>query len=69
MRLRPPTGVKALKDFMRRVDNFEAGYHEATATLICLLRPRENRQLVPTTPSTFGRPHTSDKIGKGLTSV
>ena len=38
--------VKALKDFMRRTDNFEAGYHNATSTLICLLRPREMRQYV-----------------------
>ena len=36
--------VRALKDFMRRMDNFEAGYHQATSTLVCLLRPREYRQ-------------------------
>ena len=61
--------VRALKDFMRRMDNFEAGYHQATSTLVCLLRPREYRQLVPSTPASFGRPHTSDKIGKGLSGA
>jgi len=60
--------VKALKDFMKRMDNFEAGYHNATSTLICLLRPREHRQLVASHPSTFGRPSTVNTIGKGLTS-
>lgn len=38
--------VKAIKDYMRRMDHYEAGYHEATSTLVCLLRPREHRQLV-----------------------
>jgi len=58
--------VKAIKDFMRRTDNFEKGYHNATSTLICLLRPREHRQLVQSNPSNYGRPETAERIGKGL---
>ena len=61
--------VKALKDFMKRMDNFEAGYHNATSTLVCLLRPREMRQLVPSTPSSVGRPVSCNSIGKGLSGA
>jgi hypothetical protein len=58
--------VKTIKDYMRRMNNFEGGYHNATATLICLLRPREHRQLVQSNPSTYGRPHSVGSFGKGL---
>jgi len=60
--------VKAIKDYMKRMDNFEKGYHNATSTLICLLRPREHRQLVQSNPSTYTRPETAPKIGKGLSA-
>jgi len=66
--------VKALEDYMRRMDNFEPGYHQATTTLICLLRPREYRQLTQSRPSTYGRPLSQSRsekairFGKGLTS-
>ena len=33
-----------------------------------VLRPREHRQLVQTHPSTYGRPHTAETIGKGLSA-
>jgi len=59
--------VKTIKDFLRRVDNCEPGYHQATSTLICLLRPREHRQLVQSNPATYGRPETAERIGRGLT--
>ena len=61
--------VKALKDYMKRMNNFDAGYHQATSTLICLLRPREHRQLVASIPSTYGRPASVPSIGKGLSGV
>jgi len=60
--------VKAIKDYMNRMDNFEKGYHQATSTLMCLLRPREHRQLVQSSPSTYSRPETAPKIGKGLSA-
>lgn len=59
--------VKTLKDFLKRMDNFEAGYHNATSTLVCLLRPREHRQLVQSNPSSYSRPDTAERIGRGLT--
>ena len=61
--------VKALRDYMKRMNNFDAGYHQATSTLICLLRPREHRQLVASIPSTYGRPASVPSIGKGLSGV
>jgi len=61
--------VKAIKDYMRRMDHYEAGYHEATSTLVCLLRPREHRQLVVSHPSTFGRPQSANDIGKGISTA
>lgn len=60
--------VKTLKDFLKRTGNFEAGYHNSTSTLICLLRPREHRQLVQSSPSTYSRPDTAERIGKGLSA-
>ena len=60
--------VKALTDFLRRTDGFEAGYHQAVSTLICLLRPREHRQLVQSNPSNYTRPDTANNIGKGLSA-
>lgn len=60
--------VKTLKDFLKRTGNFEEGYHNATSTLICLLRPREHRQLVQSNPSSYSRPDTADRIGKGITA-
>jgi len=60
--------VKAIKDFMKRMDNFEHGYHNATSTLVCLLRPREHRQLVQSNPSTYSRPETATNIGTGLSA-
>ena len=60
--------VKTIKDFLRRNDNFEAGYHNSTSTLICLLRPREHRQLVPSHPATYGRPDSAATIGKGISA-
>lgn len=59
--------VKALKDFMRRMNNFEAGYHSSTSTLICLLRPQEHRQLVASNPCSYGRPKSASQFGKGIT--
>ena len=61
--------VRAIKDFLKKVDNFEPGYHHAVSTLICLLRPREHRQVVPSSPSLYGRPETAQSIGKGLTGA
>ncbi len=61
--------VKAIKDFMKKMDNFDPGYHHAVSTLVCLLRPREHRQVVQSSPSTYGRPHTATSIGKGLTGT
>lgn len=61
--------VKTMKDFLRRVGNFEAGYHNSTSTLVCLLRPKEHRQLVQTNPATYGRPKSASSIGKGLTKA
>ena len=61
--------VRAIKDFLKKVDNFEPGYHHAVSTLICLLRPREHRQVVPSSPSLYGRPETAPSIGKGLTGA
>ena len=61
--------VKAIKDYMRRMDNFEPGYHQATTTLICLLRPREHRQLTQSRPSTYGGPmEKASRFGLGVTS-
>ena len=60
--------VRAIVDFMKRMDNFDNGYHQATATLICLLRPREHRQLVESHPATYGRPDTTESIGRGLSA-
>ena len=60
--------VKAIKDFMKRMKNFDSGYHQATATLVCLLRPREHRQLVQSNPATYSRPQTAGQIGRGLTT-
>ena len=60
--------VKAIKDFMKKMDNFDPGYHHAVSTLVCLLRPREHRQLVQSSPSTYGRPDTAPKIGSGLSA-
>lgn len=60
--------VKTIKDYMRRMNNFENGYHQATSTLVCLLRPREHRQLVQSNPSTYSRPKSAQSFGKGLTS-
>ena len=53
---------------MSRMKNFDSGYHNATSTLVCLLRPREHRQLVQSSPSTYGRPKSATQFGKGLTS-
>ena len=61
--------VKALKDFLRRQNNYDPGYHQATTTLVCLLRPREHKQIMPSTPSNYGRPHTALTIGEGLSSA
>ena len=61
--------VKAIKDFMKRMNSFDSGYHHATSTLVCLLRPREHRQLVQSSPSTYGRPHSASAFGNGLTGV
>ena len=65
--------VRAIKDYMKRMDNFEPGYHQATTTLICLLRPREHRQLSQSRPATYGpradsRPFTPITFGRGMTS-
>jgi tetratricopeptide (TPR) repeat protein len=60
--------VKAIKDFMSRQNDFSPGYHQATTTLVCLLRPREHRQLVQSHPSTYGRPHTATKFGSGMSN-
>ena len=43
--------VKNIKDYIKRMNNFDPGYHNATTTLVCLLRPREHRQLVQSNPS------------------
>ena len=58
--------VKAIKDYLRRQDNFEAGYHNSTTTLVCLLRPQEHRQIVPSNPCTYGRPKSASAFGKGM---
>ena len=60
--------VKTLKDFTERMKNFDTGYHHATSTLVCLLRPREHRKLVRSNPATYGRPDAADKIGQGLSA-
>ena len=61
--------VKAIKGFMRRMENYEPGYHHATTTLICLLRPREHRQLTQSRPSTYGGPmEKASRFGRGMTS-
>ena len=61
--------VKAIKDFMRRMENYDPGYHHATTTLICLLRPREHRQLTQSRPSTYGGPmEKASRFGRGMTS-
>jgi hypothetical protein len=61
--------VKAIKDYMRRTNNFDNGYHQATTTLICLLRPREHRQLTQSRPSTYGGPmEKASRFGLGVTS-
>ncbi|KOO52851.1 hypothetical protein Ctob_011897 [Chrysochromulina tobinii] len=61
--------VKAIKDYMRRTNNFDNGYHQATTTLICLLRPREHRQLTQSRPSTYGGPlEKTSRFGRGMTS-
>jgi tetratricopeptide (TPR) repeat protein len=59
--------VKTLNDYMKRMNNFEAGYHNSTTTLACLLRPREHRQIVQSNPCTYGRPQSASAFGKGLT--
>lgn len=61
--------VKIIKDFMRRMKNFESGYHNATTTLVCLLRPREHRQIVASHPATYGRPTSAMSFGKGLSNI
>ena len=61
--------VKTIKDYMRRTNNFDNGYHQATTTLICLLRPREHRQLTQSRPSTYGGPlEKTSRFGRGMTS-
>jgi len=59
--------VKTLKDYMKRMNNFESVYHSSTSTLICLLRPQEHRQLVASNPCTYGRPQSASVFGKGIT--
>lgn len=61
--------VKAIKDFITKVEAFEPGYHHAATTLVCLLRPREHRQVVASSPSTYGRPNTASTIGVGLSGT
>jgi len=49
--------VKAIKDFLKRRTDTGPGHHHATATLMCLLTPREHRQWRSVTPSPYTRPY------------
>jgi len=47
--------VKAIKDYLKAKDDFAPGHHQANATLMCTLTPRDHRQWRSTTPSTYTR--------------
>lgn len=49
--------VKAIKDFLQKKGDTAPGHHHATATLMCLLTPREFRQWRSVTPSPYTRPY------------
>ena len=50
--------VKAIKDYLRKKTDTGPGHHHATATLMCILTPREHRQWRSVTPSPYTRPYT-----------
>ena len=49
--------VKAIKDYLRKKTDTGPGHHHATATLMCILTPREHRQWRSVTPSPYTRPY------------
>jgi len=49
--------VKSIQSFLANQNVGSKGFHEAAATLMCLLTPREHRQWRSTTPSTYTRPY------------